>query len=416
MPFASLKTLRTDTKWFRALLFGSIYFIEGAILTYFSGFNALYLRSFDLSYTRIGVAGGIALLPFVLKIFIGMWSDKVNLLGLGHRKPLMILGILMQGVGLVLAPLVNPATAFPWFIAVLLLISLGMSTYDTCSDGLAIDTTPPAERGFVQGVMVAARALAAIVLAATIGLLVSRVSWTAAFLFIAVITFLPLVLVLQVREAERPAGKEFTLSGFRSFLTRKMGLFLLLGMVYPLVLYSVNGVLGAFLNEVVGINMVQVGLYTSLFGVGAVLGGVSGGPFADRLGRRTSMLLALVVTSVSLLALVGSASAGLAIGAVVIFGIAFGYYETVYMAAGMDFADPRIAATMFAIIMAVGNIGIGAGQPLAGILVDSMGFRGLFIVLCLVNLATLPLVPLIFSRGRGTEYQKGRGQSETPVA
>ena len=391
--------MHTDSKTFRALLFGSIYFIEGAVLTYFSGFNALYLRSFNLSYTQIGVAGGIALLPFVLKIFIGMLSDKVNLAGLGHRKPYMILGILLQGAGLLLAPLVNPVTSFPLFILILLLVSLGMSTYDTCSDGLAIDTTPTEERGFVQGVMVGARALAAIVLAAVIGLLAARASWTAAFVFMAMITLLPLILVVQVHEGERPPEKEFSLAGFRSFLTRRMGLFLLLGLVYPLVLYSVNGILGAFLNESVGISLARVGLYTSLFGVGAVVGGLAGGPMTDRLGRRASVVLALAVTSVSLLALVVSSSAAVAVIAVLLFGIAFGYYETVYMAAGMDFADPRIAATMFAIIMAVGNIGIGAGQPLAGVLVDSVGFRWLFIILCLVNLATLPLVPIIF-KGR----------------
>jgi PAT family beta-lactamase induction signal transducer AmpG len=391
--------MSTDTKWFRALLFGSIYFIEGAVLTYFSGFNALYLRSFNLSYTQIGIAGGIALLPFVLKIFIGILSDKVNLAGLGHRKPFMIMGILLQGLGLLLAPLVNPVTSFPLFIVVLLLVSLGMSTYDTCSDGLAIDTTPTEERGFVQGVMVGARALAAIVLAAAIGQLAARVSWSAAFIFIALITFLPLILVLQVREGERAREKEFSLAGFRSFLTRRMGLFLILGLIYPLVLYSVNGILGAFLNESVGISIAQVGLYTSLFGVGAVVGGLVGGPLTDRVGRRASLIVALVLTSVSLLALVVSSSAAIAVIAVLIFGLAFGYYETVYMAAGMDFADPRIAATMFAIIMAVGNIGIGAGQPLAGVLVDATGFRGLFIILGLINLASLPLVPIIF-KGR----------------
>jgi PAT family beta-lactamase induction signal transducer AmpG len=391
--------MKTDTKWFRALLFGSIYFIEGAILTYFSGFNALYLRSFNLSYTQIGVAGGIALLPFVLKIFIGMLSDKVNLAGLGHRKPFMVIGIVLQAVGLLLAPLVNPVTSFPLFIVILLLVSLGMSTYDTCSDGLAIDTTPAEERGFVQGVMVGARALAAILLAAAIGLLAARVSWTAAFVFMAAITLLPLFLVLQVREGERPPEKEFSLAGFRSFLTRRMGLFLILGLVYPLVLYSVNGILGAFLNEGLGIGLERVGLYTSLFGAGAVVGGLAGGPMTDRLGRRASLVVALLVTSVSLFALVISGSAAVAVIAVLLFGIAFGYYETVYMAAGMDFADPRIAATMFAIIMAVGNIGIGAGQPLAGVLVDATGFRGLFIILSLINLATLPLVPIIF-KGR----------------
>lgn len=404
--------MKTESRLFRALLFGSIYFIEGAILTYFAGFNALYLRTFDLSYSLIGTAGAVALLPFVLKIFIGMLSDKVNLLGMGHRKPFMIIGIVVQALGLLLVPLVNPVTSFPFFLGLLLLISLGMSTYDTCADGLSIDTTPVEQRGFVQGVMVGARALASIVLASVIGFLVTRFSWSAVFVFIAVVTLLPLPLVLRVREEERPAEKSFSLAGFRSFVTRRMGLFLLLGLVYPLVLYSVNGILGAFLNESVGIAMLQVGLYTSLFGVGAVLGGLAGGPLTDKLGRRNSLLVALVVTSVSLLALAGTASAAVAVIAVLVFGLAFGYYETVYMAAGMDLTDPRIAATMFAIIMAVGNIGIGAGQPLAGVLVDAKGFGFLFIVLCLVNLATLPLVPMIFG-ARVAGGVEGTGPANT---
>lgn len=402
--------MQDKSRWFRALLFGSIYFVEGAILTFFSGFNALYLRSFDLSYSLIGTAGAVALLPFVLKIFIGMLSDRVNLLGMGHRQPFMIIGILLQALGALLVPLVNPVASFPLYLGLLLLISLGMSTYDTCADGLSIDTTPPEQRGFVQGVMVGARALASIVLASVIGLLVTRFSWNAVFWFIALVTLLPLPLVLRVKEDERPAERSFSLAGFRSFWTRRMGLFLVLGLVYPLVLYSVNGVLGAFLNESVGIGMLQVGLYTSLFGVGAVLGGLAGGPLTDRLGRRNSLLAALAVTSVSLLALAGTASALVAVIAVLIFGLAFGYYETVYMAAGMDLTDPRIAATMFAIIMAFGNIGIGAGQPLAGMLVDAKGFGFLFIVLCLVNLASLPLVPLIFPSGASDSGERGAPQ------
>lgn len=65
----------TDSKWFRILLFGSIYFIEGAILTYFSGFSAVYLRSHGISFTRIGIAGGIAMLPFILKIFMSVMTE-----------------------------------------------------------------------------------------------------------------------------------------------------------------------------------------------------------------------------------------------------------------------------------------------------------------------------------------------------
>jgi PAT family beta-lactamase induction signal transducer AmpG len=59
----------------RLALFATVYFVEGAMLTYFSAFNVLYLRSFDLSYSLIGIVGGVTLIPFVLKIFIGYLSD-----------------------------------------------------------------------------------------------------------------------------------------------------------------------------------------------------------------------------------------------------------------------------------------------------------------------------------------------------
>lgn len=387
-----------ESKWFRALLFGSIYFVEGTILTYSSSFSTIYLRQFNLSFTRIGIAGGIALLPFILKIFLGMLSDRVSLFGLGHRRPYMIAGLTAQGAGLLLVPLINPETAFLLYIAVMLFVSLGMSTYDTTADGFAIDVTPASERGFVQGVMVAGRGLGAIVLAWLMGVLVARVSWTALFVLLGAVSFLPMILVLLAREGARGPEREFSLAGFRSFLTIPVGLFLLLGLVYPLVLWSANGMVGAFLNEVLGVDVGQVGFYTSLFGVGAVLGALAGGPIADRLSRRDSLIAALILSSLALLALVLSGSPSIALGVVILFGIAFGYYETVYMAAGMDLTDPRIAATMFAIIMAVGNIGIGLGQPLAGALVDGLGFSGLFLVLALVNLASFPLIPFIFRR------------------
>ncbi len=78
----------------------------------------------------------------------------------------------------------------------------------------------------------------------------------------------------------------------------------------------------------------------------------------------------------------------------------FGYYETVYFALSMDFSNPRIAATMFAVFMAIGNLGIAVGQSLAGVLVDNVGFRWTFVILALINLAVLPMIPAIFRKGK----------------
>ncbi len=138
----------------RLILFGGIYFVEGAVLIYFSAFSVLYLRTFDLSFSRIGVIGGISLIPFVLKIFIGLLSDKVNLAGWGYRKPYILIGLVLQALAIFFIQFVSPVSQFPLFLVLMLLTALGMSTYDTCSDGLSIDTTPPEDRGLVQGIMV----------------------------------------------------------------------------------------------------------------------------------------------------------------------------------------------------------------------------------------------------------------------
>ena len=56
-------------KTLRYTMFGSLYFTQGTILSYFTALNALYLLSHGLTMTDIGVFAAIALLPFVLKIF-----------------------------------------------------------------------------------------------------------------------------------------------------------------------------------------------------------------------------------------------------------------------------------------------------------------------------------------------------------
>jgi len=93
----------------------------------------------------------------VLKIFLGMLSDNVNPLGLGYRKPYILLGLAIQIGCLIVAPLIDPAQYFWGFAALAFVLQLGMTLYDTCTDGLALDTTPEEELITIQGWRSAAR-------------------------------------------------------------------------------------------------------------------------------------------------------------------------------------------------------------------------------------------------------------------
>jgi MFS transporter, PAT family, beta-lactamase induction signal transducer AmpG len=390
-------------RFLRLALYAAVYFLEGAVLTYFTAFNVLYLRSFDLSFSLIGIVSGITLTPFVLKILIGLLSDRISLFKVGHRKPYIILGLALQSLAFLLLPAFNPNTQFGIFLTLLVLVALGMSTYDTTTDGMSIDTTPPQDRGLVQGLMVGGRALSMVVTAALMGIFAQQGQWVNIFYLIAGLGILTLALAFLVQEQkDRAPEMQFSRAAFASFKNKAFLLFVAVGLIYPLALYSAQGMLGAFLNEKLNISLATVGLYTSVFGIGTVLGGIIGGPLMRKIGERSSLLVALLLTSAVTFILAITPSAGLMWAVVFLFGFAFGYYETVYFAIGMEISDPRIAAFMFAVIMAVGNFGIAGGQPLAGVLVDSLGFRAMFLIFAAVHLLALPLVFAIFKNRQKT--------------
>jgi len=102
----------------------------------------------------VGLIGLIGMLPFVLKIFLGILSDRVNLLGGGYRKPYILIGVFVQVIALVLVPLIDPRQNFVLYALLGFILMTGMALYDTATDGLALDTTPEDEQGTIQGLMV----------------------------------------------------------------------------------------------------------------------------------------------------------------------------------------------------------------------------------------------------------------------
>ena len=131
-----------QNKTARYSMFGSLYFSQGTVFAYFTSLNALYFLSKGLTMGDVGIFGAIALIPFVIKIFLGILSDRVNLFGMGHRKPYILLGLLIQVICLGVAPFIDPATSYWGFVALAFFLQLGMALYDTCTDGLALPLLP----------------------------------------------------------------------------------------------------------------------------------------------------------------------------------------------------------------------------------------------------------------------------------
>ncbi len=380
----------------RYLLFGSLYFAQGSILAYFTALNALYLLSFNLTMSQVGIFSAIALTPFIIKIFFGMLSDRVNLLGRGHRQPYIVLGLLIQALCLIIAPFIHPGLFYWGFALLAFILMSGMALYDTCTDGLALDTTPADERGTIQGIMVGGRALGVVVISGIVGILAQHVGWTAVFWSLAAITLAPLPLAWRVREAPRPAERRFRWGAFRAFGRGPVIALAAFGALYSLIINATNEIVNPFLEHDFAISLTAAGFYTAVWGIGVTLGGLTGGRLTDRIGPCQAALGAMGLALASILALALTASPLMAWPLVLLFGLAFGYYETVYFASAMAFTDPHIAASMFAILMAVANLGTGVGLALSGALVDAAGYRSTFVIVATLNLLALPLIGVIF--------------------
>lgn len=388
------------SKTYRYTIFGLLYFIQGAILSYFTGFNGIYLLSFGVDMKGVGLIGLIGMTPFVLKIFLGILSDRVNLLGWGYRKPYILIGVAVQLLALVMVPAVDPSVNFWLYAGLGFILMSGMALYDTATDGLALDTTPPEEQGSIQGLMVGGRALGVTVISVFFGFLADAVSWRMAFWSLAAISAVVLVMAIFIRESTTQARPDFEWQAFKAFGRKEIFNLAILGALYSFIINAAAEIMNPFFENRFAITAFSAGLYAAVWGAGTILGGVLGGKLTDRFGHQRSVLLAMGVSFVSILLFLVVTDPRSAFLVALAFGFAFGFYETVYFAASMARSDPRIAASMFSILMAVANIGTGIGLAVTGLWVDTAGYTTTFMILAGFNLLALPLIPLVFGQKR----------------
>ncbi len=388
------------SKPLRYTLFALLYFTQGTILSYFTALNALYLLERGLTMTSIGIFGSIALIPFVIKILFGLLSDRVSPFGLGHRKPYIFFGLVVQFACLIIVPFIDPRVNYWGFVALAFVLQLGMALYDTCTDGLALDTTPEGEKGTIQGFMVGGRAVGVIVTASVVGLLAERSTWQAVFWLLAGLTLLPLPLVFAAREPARPVERKFDWKAFAAFKKAPVLALAGVGFLFFLIVVGANQLVNPYLQERFGIELSTAGLFTTVWGIGVVLGSAVGGLLIDKVGKRSGVRIAMAISVAGVLALAFIPALGWAWPIVVLFGVAYGSYQTVYFALAMAYTEPRIAASMFSILMAVTNVGQGVGLALGGVLADKIDYPPTFMVFAALNLLALPLLPVVFGRAQ----------------
>lgn len=387
----------TKSRRFRFIMFATLYVVQGVGMAYFRNFQKPYLDSLGINPDTIGLLTLILQLPFIFKIFIGMASDKFNLFGMGHRKPYMILGLLLAAVAFGSATFAPPDTSFILFAVLITLGSFSVTLFDSTTDGLAVDTTPHEEQGTVQGIMVGGRAAAFILLSLLFGSLTQTQGYRIVFPIIGLSMLIPLIWVTRIEEpAKRDTTQSFQWEAFRVLGHPRFLVFAAYAVVYSLGSFGVDGLVTYFMSEGFNASETLIGQYGALRGLGAVIGALGGGYLIDRAGREKSAYAAIAMISVSaaLIGMAGSATTIVWLG--LLWGCIWAFQETIFFALAMDIADPRIAASMFAIMMGISNLGSALADGAATALSDNLGFSMVLWILAAINIVTLPILRKLF--------------------
>lgn len=393
----------TDSRNGRFALFGLLYFVQGAMLAYVLVFNNLYLRQFGATAGQLSLLNGLLVVPFILKIGIGVLSDKVRLtlplLGSGYRVPYISLGLILIAVGGLGAAFVPPVAMYPLFVTVALFIALGLALYDTVMDGLAIDVTPAAEQGQVQAVMVIGRALGLVMLSAIYGRVIVAYGWQVIFWAVGLFSLSPLLVMWLVREpAQRTATQTFSWEALRGLWRVEIGRFALYAIIYSIAVYGANAIVTLFANEELGGTLVQVGDVAALGGIGMVLGGGLGVFLARRVSIWQQGLWTTGFVSLTLLLIALVATLENITFITLLWGLVLAAAELVFITLAMAKSDRRMGAGQFAIFMAISNVGTGMGQAATTGLIDTVEFQWIFIGLALINLLAIPILTTMQTR------------------
>jgi SHS family lactate transporter-like MFS transporter len=238
----------------------------------------------------ITLTATLALRP-VGAIIFGMLADRY-----GRRVPLMANVIFFSLIEL----LSGFSTTFMQFLILRALFGIGMGGEWGVGTSLALENTPRKWRGVLSGILQSGYSIGYLLAAIASRVVLPHFGWRWMFWLGA----LPALLALYIRTKvpESAAWKEHRVASFGELLRAvrtKSGLFAYLVLLMTFMMFLSHGTQDLypdFLKHAHGIPATTVPYVAMLYNIGAVLGAIIFGQLSQKIGRRYSMLVALVVS------------------------------------------------------------------------------------------------------------------------
>jgi predicted MFS family arabinose efflux permease len=302
----------------------------------------------------------IGLLQFLglFQVIRFLWAPLVDRYGwarLGHyRGWLVLLHLLMVVAVVVLGPL-DVVADLPLVLTAVTAIALLSATQDIAADATAVRLLAPAERGVGNGIQMAG-SYGGFVVGGNVALVVyDRAGWAAALTLVALLTAMPLPLLLRYREPPTPS-RSSVLSRRSGGFFRQPGAALWAFVVMPVYYLGIASAYPLITPILVdaGWSLERIGAVLVLGGGTAViLGALAGGVVLATAGRcRALVLFGLVqVVAAGGLQPLTQPQPGpvLVLAEVALLHLAYGLTGTVIFALSMDWTRPTSPGTDYSL-------------------------------------------------------------------
>ena len=360
------------------LLFGNIYFANGISAALGVTLLIVYFTEKDISIATATMVAGAASIPFTFKFLFGPIIDRFIKRG---RRPFIITGALLGGITFIPLAFIDPIVELIPFAIILFIGVIGIVLLDVAADAWAIQVTKYHERGKINAAMFGSLFGGMAIGNVLFSFIAQNFSYKMSFIIGGLIILSTVIITLAVKEEiivkKRPKMGRLLISEFKKKNTIIISIFAFVSaMNFGILLFIIPEYMMNFLN----LELTQIGLITSLFPIGVVLGATIGGFMADRFGRKKTLAIFLfgAIIFSSLLITVNSWQM-LAIIYPIIGFLQGGSSFSALMALFMDITNPKIGGTQYSILTSITNFGDYSIAIVSGSLLMVLGYQRFFL-------------------------------------
>lgn len=395
----------------RFVLLGTLYFAQGLPFGFFVQAIPVILRKQGVSLSAIGFTS-LLTLPWAMKFLWAPYLDRAYLPSLGRRRT-WILGMQLAGMFVLAAVALIPGTGDVRALMVaMFVLNLIAATQDIATDGLAVELLPPSERGFANGLQVAAYRIGMVIGGAVLLAIYADVGHADVFAVMAGLTAVATIPVLASREPPTLTASTLTTAAVRERLNKAPHFLQLPGawrVIALVVIYKFGEAAAQSMLRPLLVDhhlgLKDIAWIGGAVGSGAgMAGALLGGVLVGIIGRKRA-LLAFGVGQV--ITVVGYAYLAFGEPSFHDFAIwagfetfASGLATAALFTAMMDWCRPEHSGTDYTVQASAVVIATGVAATFGGMSADALGYGGHFVlcaVLCILAIgAAAKLFPTSF--------------------